>query len=78
MNKNIYEKDYPNLVITEDTIKDIKNHSRFYMNVPIKVQMGKIYTNEEFQKRSDKILSRELPGGKKSFVLKRVFKPRNK
>ncbi len=76
MNKNILEEDYPNLVITEDTIEDIKNHHEFYINVPVKVQMGKIYTNEEFQKRSDEILSKELPGSEKNHVLKRVFMPR--
>ncbi len=70
---NILEKEYPELNITKKTIENIRKHPQLYQNVPVRVAMGKIYTTEEFQKRSDKILSTPLPGGKPA-VLRRQRK----
>lgn len=67
---NILEKDYPELNITEQTIENIKKHPRLYRNSPTRISMGKIYTTEEFQKRSDEILTMRLPENEK-LVLKR-------
>ncbi len=41
--------------------------------------MGKLYTTEEFTKRSNEVLSRELPGGEKkgqNHILKKLLKPK--
>ncbi len=70
---NILEKEYPELNITEKTIKNIQKYPQLYQNVPVKVAMGKIYTTKMFQKRSDEILAMPLPGGKPA-VLRRQRK----
>lgn len=74
MSKSILRKDFPKLVVTEQTIENIKKHPEFYQGAPVRVQMGRIYTNEEFAQRSDEVLSRELPGGEKKNTLKRLFR----
>lgn len=66
---NILEQEYENLVITEKTRKNIKKHPELYINSPVKVRTARIYTNEEFEKKSDKILKQELPK-EKTLVLK--------
>ncbi len=67
---NILEKEYPELNITEEILKNIKNHPSLYSSAPVKTFMGKIYTTEEFQKRSDEVLAMSLPGSENR-VLKR-------
>lgn len=73
----IIKKDYRNFVITKETIQNINSHPKLYIGSPIRIQMGRIYTNEEFAKRSDEVLSRELPGGQKK-TLRKVFKRKRK
>ena len=60
--------------ITEETKEHIKKHPDMYTECPSKVQMGNIYTDEEFKERSDRVLSAELPGEENSKVLKKVLK----
>ena len=61
MSKILYE-DYPQLNITEKTIENIKKHPALYQNVSPKVALGKIYTNEQFENKSEQILIAPLPG----------------
>lgn len=75
--KDILEQEYGELVITEKTRESIKKHSEFYVNSPVKVATARIYTNEEFQKKSDEILKQELPKGK-TLALKKILKPKKK
>lgn len=75
--KDILEQEYGELVITEKTREIIKKHPEFYVNSPVKVATARIYTNEEFQKKSDKILKQELPKGK-TLALKKILKPKKK
>lgn len=73
------EKNYYVPVITEKTIEGIKRHPKFYLGAPVRVKMGKIYKTGEFEKRSDEVLSRELPGGEdKKPSLKRLFVSKKK
>ena len=58
--KNILEKEYPNLNITQKTINEILKHPKFFRG-HVRTFMGKIYTNDDFKKRSDSVLSKKLP-----------------
>lgn len=75
--KNILEQEYGELVITEKTRENIKKHPEFYVNSPVKVATARIYTNEEFEKKSDEILKQELQKGK-TLALKKILKPKKK
>lgn len=44
-------------------VNDAKKYPRLYECTPLNIKLGKIYTDEEFRKRSDKILKKKLPGG---------------
>lgn len=58
--KSILEQEYKTPVITEETIKNIISHPRFFRG-HMRTAMGRLYTNEEFKKRSDEILAKEMP-----------------
>lgn len=58
--KSILEQEYKTPVITEETIKNIISHPRFFRG-HVRTAMGRLYTNEEFKKRSDEILAKEMP-----------------
>lgn len=72
--RKILETPYKKLVVTDKTIEDIKKHPQFYVGAPFRIATGKIYTTEEFNKRSDRVLSEKLPGEEKTSVLKRIMK----
>ena len=57
--KSILEQEYKTPVITEETIKNIISHPRFFRG-HMRTAMGRLYTNEEFKKRSDEILAKEM------------------
>lgn len=58
--KSILEQEYKTTVITEETIKNIISHPRFFRGY-VRTAMGRLYTNEEFKKRSNEILAKEMP-----------------
>lgn len=65
-NKDILSKDWPKLKITKEMRDDVKKHPERYLRCPARIRMGKFYTDEEFEKRSNEILNTPLPGAKKS------------
>lgn len=75
---DILEQDYKYLVITEETReqikKNIEKYPRFYVGAPVRIIMGKIYTDEEYEKRRDEVLSRELPGGEPEKVKESILR----
>ena len=58
--KSILEQEYKTPVITEETIKNIISYLRFFRG-HVRIIMGRLYTNEEFKKRSNEILEKEMP-----------------
>ena len=54
-------KKFKRFQITQRTIEDIKKHPSLYLRAPLETQMGKIYTDEEFEMRSDRVLKKKLP-----------------
>lgn len=72
MNKSILEKNYKSPIVTKETIENMKRYSQFYTGGSVRVQMGQIYTSEEFSKRSDEILSKKLPT-EEEHILRKVF-----
>lgn len=73
----IREVDYPELEITEQTRGFVIKHPDKHLNCPSKVFMGKFYTDEEWEERSRKILSTQLPGTGKSRVNRKSIKSEN-
>ena len=65
INKEIIFKDYPPLKIDEETRKRVLSTPERHLNCPVKIRMGKFYTDEEWEKRSKRVLSMKLPGHKK-------------
>ena len=72
INKKILFTNYRSFKITEDTRQEVLNKSSKHTNCPLKIRMGMFYTDEEWEKRSKDILSRELPDGvqKKKLIRK--------
>lgn len=69
----ILGKDYlKDINVTQEVLADIKKYPWLYQNSPVKVQMGMIYTNQEYSKRRDEILAKPLPGEKKPVILQKI------
>ena len=60
---SILEVPYQNPKVTDKTIENIKKYPRFYQNALVRIYLGKIYKDGEFEKKSDRILSTPLPDG---------------
>ena len=58
--KSILEQEYKTPVITEETRKNISNHPRL-LRGHMRTSRGRLDTNEEFKKRSERILAKETP-----------------
>ena len=56
--------DFPKFKVTEATREDVKKNPLKYSNCDIRIRMGNFYTDEEYQRRFDEELSKELPGSK--------------
>lgn len=65
--KEILETDYKELKITDRTKENIKSHSKLNYSLPVREFMGKIYTNEEYESKKQRILNTPLPGDEKGF-----------
>lgn len=75
---NILDEEYQRPIVTQETIDFIKSHPEMHANCPIRVQMGNIYTDGEFEKRSNEVLSKELPGEEEAITRKRSLFPNKK
>lgn len=58
--KSLSEKGYSNPNIVKKTIAGILRHPTFFRG-HVRTSIGKIYTSDEFKKRSDKILGKKMP-----------------
>ena len=54
-------KPLPKINITDKTIEHIKNNLQMYVNAPVRIFMGKVYTDEEYEKRRKRVLETPLP-----------------
>lgn len=73
--ENILFEELPKLKITEETRKDVLEYPEFYTSCDVRTRMGKFYTDEEYEQRRERVLSRPLPGGEEQGpVLKKVRK----
>ena len=72
--REVLEAEYPEPIITEETIADIKSHPELYVGAPVKTATGRIYTTEAFEKRSEELLSKELPLGSNKGVSRKKSK----
>lgn len=59
---SINNETFKSIKITEEMKKDVLEHPERYINCPLKVRMGKFYTDEEYEKRAEKVLNSPLPG----------------
>lgn len=59
-NKKIIDQAYPSLNITQKTIDGILRRPSFYRG-HVRTSIGKIYTTDNFKKRSDDVLGKRMP-----------------
>ena len=68
----LFDYNFKKPKITKQTIEYIKTHPRFFRNCDVRTRMGLIYTDEEYEKRRERVLNTPLPGTKKKTrILKR-------
>lgn len=69
--KDYLFEEFPEFKVTEETRKDVIENPQKYSGCDIRIRMGKFYTDEEYQRKIEEGLSRELPGQKK--LCKRII-----
>lgn len=75
IDKKILFEDYKIFKITEETRKNVLKHSDIHTSCPLKIRMGKFYTDDEYKQKAEESLNRQLPGEEKS-VKRLIFKRR--
>ncbi len=64
-NKNmivdVISKSFPRFKITKKLRDNIKSHPLSYQNCDVRIRLGLFYTEKEWEKKRDKILSKKLP-----------------
>lgn len=63
--KDYLFEDFPEFKVTEQTRKDVIANPQKYSSYDVRIRMGKFYTDEEYQRKIEEGLSRELPGQRK-------------
>lgn len=61
MGANVIFRPFPKLKVTKKLRDDIKAHPLSYYNCDVRIRLGLFYTEEEWEKKRDKILSKKLP-----------------
>lgn len=69
--KDYLFEDFPGFKVTEETRKNVIENPQKYSSCDVRIRMGKFYTDEEYQRKIEEGLSRELPGQKKLYIIKR-------
>lgn len=64
----IMNYEYPSLKLTEETKREVLEHSERYANCEPRIRMGLFYTAEEKERHIKDSLKQLLPGEKKGFV----------
>lgn len=59
---NILFQDFPRLRITEETRQQILRYPQLHSGLSVRARMGRIYTDEEYEQRRERVLSTPLPG----------------
>ena len=62
--KDYLFEDFPEFKVTEETRKDVIKNPQKYSSCGARIRMGNFYTDEEYQKKIEERLNRELPGQK--------------
>ena len=63
--KDYLFEDFPKFKVTKETRKDVIANPQKYSSCDVRIRMGKFYTDEEYQRKIEEGLSRELPDQKK-------------
>lgn len=58
---SIFEIPYKKMKITEETKKFVIEHPELHSRCPVRIRLGKFYTDEEYEKYREKTLNRKLP-----------------
>ena len=74
INKKILFTDFKPMKITEEMRNDVLEHPERYINCPLRVRMGKFYTDDEYERLVEENLNKPLPGDEKKLVFKRKNK----
>ena len=77
--KDYLFKDFSEFKVIEETRKDVMENPQKYFSYDARIRMGKFYTDEEYEKRVEEVLSRPLPGEEKGpKKILRIFKRKKK
>ena len=71
----ILQTNYKNITITNKTKENIIKHHKLNYRLPVKVFMGKFYTDDEYNQKIDNAFNTPLPGEEKRIQkVKSIFK----
>lgn len=63
------QEGFKKVSVNKETIKNIKEHPELYTESPLRTRMGNLYTDEEFEESSKRVLEAKLPGEEKEKTL---------
>lgn len=61
--ESILFQDFEPVKVTEATRQHVLDHPEMYQNCPPRIREGKFYTDDEYEKRAEEVLSTPIPGG---------------
>ena len=60
--ESILFQDFEPVKVTEATRQHVLEHPEMYQNCPPRIREGKFYTDDEYERRAEEVLSTPLPG----------------
>lgn len=61
--ESILFQDFEPVKVTEATRQHVLDHPEMYQNCPTRIREGKFYTDDEYERRAEEVLSTPQPGG---------------
>ena len=61
--ESILFQDFDPVKVTEATRQHVLDHPEMYQNCPPRIREGKFYTDDEYERRTEEVLSTPIPGG---------------
>ena len=59
--REVINEDFPRIEVTEETIRNSVRMAQRGYRTDVRVAMGRVYTDKEYEARRQRVLSTELP-----------------